>query len=324
MSKLLKEAFGWFTNPLLSEELLVPSESSWSDSRLLLIHLLLRLRGLSVLLLVVFGLSGAGFNRAARGLVVDAAGGLVVISDVRRLLGGRLSVGKTDRGGVVLKALGLFDLNLVRKRDLRALQSGRVVRSHDFHLDTEDTLSKANVLLSNVNVVVLGVTRRNHIPLLELHGFGTLPSQFSRHNDFTTLGLGLHNESECSVARSSNGTSFHELVLDGLSLGEGAKSSVVDTLSEKLNLWALLEPKSVLDLLGELVNTLSLVSHDWLGSGGSNDDFDLLGRSSDFNPGVTDRKTGFARVVLKFRIEKVVQLGEEDSVLNLASLKALV
>lgn len=68
------------------------------------------------------------------------------------------------------------------------------------HLDTQDTLAQQNVAHSAVNVVANGVTGADHVAVLELHGLGTGSAQLAGHNDLATLGAGLHDEAQHTVA----------------------------------------------------------------------------------------------------------------------------
>lgn len=67
-----------------------------------------------------------------------------------------------------------------------------------------------------------------------LHGLGSGGSQLTGDDDLATLGSGLHDESEDSVARSSDGESTEELVSERLGLGDGRESSVLNLLGVEL------------------------------------------------------------------------------------------
>ena len=55
---------------------------------------------------------------------------------------------------------------------------------------------------SGVDVMPPGVTGVNHETVCELHGLGTLATQLAGHNNLATLGAGLHNEAEDTIAGS--------------------------------------------------------------------------------------------------------------------------
>lgn len=71
----------------------------------------------------------------------------------------------------------------------------------DLHLDldTQDTLSEENVSDGVVDKVNGGLTRVDHESVGELHGLGSGGPEFTRDDDLTTLGTGLHDESEDTV-----------------------------------------------------------------------------------------------------------------------------
>jgi hypothetical protein len=97
-----------------------------------------------------------------------------------------------------------------------------------------------------------------------LHGLGSGSSQLTGDDDLATLGAGLHDESEDTVAGSSNGETTEELVSEGLGLSNGGKSSVLDLLGIELK-----------RVLGELhtpqvptrCNSVSISSGSWVKEG---------------------------------------------------------
>lgn len=62
------------------------------------------------------------------------------------------------------------------------------------------TLSKQNVTDSRINVVVNRVSAVNHQAIHKLHGLGSLTSQLTRDNNFTTPGSTLHDETQHTIA----------------------------------------------------------------------------------------------------------------------------
>ena len=69
-------------------------------------------------------------------------------------------------------------------------------------LDSKDTLSEENVSACDIDVVVGWVSGVNHQTVDELHGLGTLTTQFTRHDNLNTLGAGFHDETKNTVAGS--------------------------------------------------------------------------------------------------------------------------
>ena len=64
----------------------------------------------------------------------------------------------------------------------------------DFEDDVSLTLSEVNMSDGHVDVMCCGMTTVNHKTINKFHGLGSLTSQFSRHDYFTTLGSTLHNK----------------------------------------------------------------------------------------------------------------------------------
>ena len=65
-----------------------------------------------------------------------------------------------------------------------------------------------------VDVVVDGITGLEHVAVLELHGLGTLGSQFTRDDDFATLGTVLHDVTEDTVACAAHSEAAQQLVAE--------------------------------------------------------------------------------------------------------------
>ena len=62
----------------------------------------------------------------------------------------------------------------------------------------------------------------------ELHALGTSGPELSRNDDFATLGTRLHDESQHTVAGPSDGQAIEQLVSEGLALGDGRETTVLD------------------------------------------------------------------------------------------------
>lgn len=61
-------------------------------------------------------------------------------------------------------------------------------------------MAKEDVANGVVNEIASGLTRVDHEPVSELHGFGTSSAEFARHNNFATLGTRLHDKAEDTIA----------------------------------------------------------------------------------------------------------------------------
>lgn len=115
----------------------------------------------------------------------------------------------------------LQDGNHIGKGLLWPDLSCRVPVKHNFHPDTQNTLTKENVANSFVNVVAGRLTRvdlkvhialsfavvnktlklsAHHETIHELHGLRTRTTELSGHNNLATLGTGLHDETHNTVA----------------------------------------------------------------------------------------------------------------------------
>ena len=80
--------------------------------------------------------------------------------------------------------------------------NGVSVRPIDRHFDfdAKHTLSEQYMTHSVVNEVSGRLTRVDHEPVGELHRLSTSSTQFSGNNNFTALGIRLHNETKDTVA----------------------------------------------------------------------------------------------------------------------------
>merc|ERR1712064_134888 len=106
----------------------------------------------------------------------------------------------------------------------------------------------------------------DHQTINELHGLGSLSPQLSADNNLATLGSRLHDESEDTIASSSDCKTSNELVSERLSLGDGAQTTGGNLLSIEFNssLW---EVESLLNQTGQFSDPSSLFSENILGSG---------------------------------------------------------
>ena len=220
-------------------------------------------------------------------------------------LGGLSAVVLADRLEDSLLLLGLDNGDSVRESLLGTGLALRVGAAHDLDLDTQDTLSEENVTGSVVDEVLGGLTRVNHEAVGELHGLGTGSTELTRDNNLTTLGTRLHNETEDTIAGTSNGKTVQKLVSEGLALSDGGETTVLD-LGGVEGDGVLGELESLLDERGELANAAALLTENLLGVGGSDDDVGNGGGDADLDAGVT--------LLSELALEELVKLGVEDTV----------
>ena len=139
----------------------------------------------------------------------------------------------------------------------------------------------------------------------ELHALRTGSPQLTRDDDLATLGTALHDESQHTVARPSDGKTIEKLVAEGLALGDGGETTVLDLGGVQRDA-VLGELEALLDERGEFTDATALLSEDLLCVGCADDDVGDGGRNADLD----------ARVALlgKFALEELVELGVEDTV----------
>ena len=76
-----------------------------------------------------------------------------------------------------------------------------VANSH-FNLDTKDTLTEHDVPDGVVDEVKGRLTGVDHETVRELHRLGTRGTELARDDNLATLGTGLHDETENTIART--------------------------------------------------------------------------------------------------------------------------
>lgn len=213
-----------------------------------------------------------------------------------------------DSDGVLLR---LEDLDVIGKSGLGAHLAFGVGGSHDLHANADDTSLHLNVAVSLVDEDLSGGTRGDHVSILELHGLGSLGSQLTRHHDLNTLGSVLHDESQDTIGGSSDGQTVEQLVSQGLGLGSGGQTSVVDSLGVQLNR-LVSETETSLDQSGEFSDSSTLLTEDTSGSGGSDDDLSSHRGDSDLNTGVS--------ILSQDAGQELVQLSVENAILDVLLL----
>jgi hypothetical protein len=177
--------------------------------------------------------------------------------------------------------------------------------AHDLNLDTEDTLAEQDVAGSVVNEVLGGLTGVDHETVSELHALGTGGPELSGNNNLATLSARLHDEPQDTVASPSDGQTIEKLVSEGLALGDGGETTVLN-LGGVEGDGVLGELESLLDERGELTDAATLLSKNLLGVCGADDDVGDSGGDADLDAGVA--------LLGQLALEELVQLGVEDTV----------
>ena len=226
------------------------------------------------------------------GLLGLELGSLGTVVDARGLEDGLLLLGLDNGDGVGKSLLG-------------AGLALRVGAPHDLDLDTEDTLAEEDVAGGAVDEVESGLAGVDHEAVGELHGLGAGSAQLTRDNNLATLGAGLHDEAEDTVARAADGETVEELVAEGLALGDGGETAVLD-LGGVEGDGVLGELEALLDEGGELADAAALLTENLLGVRGADDDVGHSGGDADLDAGVA--------LLGQLALEELVELGIEDAV----------
>lgn len=156
-----------------------------------------------------------------------------------------------------------------------------------------------------VDELLGGLTGVNHEAVGELHGLGTGGTELARDDDLATLGARLHDEAQDTVAGTTDGQAVEELVAEGLALGDGGQTAVLDLGGVEGDA-VLGELESLLDEGGELADAATLLAEDLLSVGGADDDVGNSGGNADFDTRVS--------LLGQLALEELVQLGVEDTV----------
>mmetsp|Transcript_18878 Transcript_18878/g.25601 ORF Transcript_18878/g.25601 Transcript_18878/m.25601 type:complete len:200 (+) Transcript_18878:259-858(+) len=184
---------------------------------------------------------------------------------------------------------------------------------HDSHLDSENTLTHKNMADSSIDVVDSRLAGLDHVAISELLTLGSLATNLSGHRHLSTLGARLHNESEDTVASTTDGKASQKLVLKRFGLSLCAKAAVGHALGVELDS-TLREVESLLHNRGQLADSLALLAEHILGAGGLDDDLSAERSHADLNTGVSDLGELLA--------EQLVDLGVEHAVRHELSLLA--
>lgn len=216
--------------------------------------------------------------------------GAVVLAD--GLGNGGLLLGVEDGDGVGQRLLGT------------GLALG-VRAAHDLNLDTEDTLAEQDVTGGAVDEVLGRLAGVDHEAVGELHGLGTGSTELSRDDNLASLGAGLHDEAEDTIAGTADSQTVKELVAEGLALGDGGQTTVLDLGGVERDA-VLRELEALLNQARELADATTLLAENLLGVGGADDDVGDGGGDADFDAGVT--------LLSQLALEELVQLGVENTV----------
>lgn len=242
-------------------------------------------------------LSGSSLTLTLLGSTLSLSGGLSSLGLRTVILGHWLDdwvlVLWLDNGDRVGEGLGWSNLSF------------GVRSTHDLDLDTEDTLAEENVAGGGVDEVLGWLTGVDHESVGELHGLGTSGAQLTGNDNLATLGTRLHNETEDTIAGTTDSETVEELVAEGLALGDGGETTVLDLGGVEGDgvLWEL---ETLLDQGGEFANATSLLAEDFLGVSCADDDVGDGGGDADFDTGVS--------LLSKLALEELVQLGVEDTI----------
>jgi len=215
----------------------------------------------------------------------------------------RLRDGGED-GGLLL---GLHDGNHVGKRGLGAHLALRIPRQHDLDLDTQNSLAQEDVTDSGVNKVLGGLTRVDHESVNELHGLGTSTAELARDDNLATLGTGLHDVADNTVASATDSNTVEEFVLEGLALSNSAETAEGNLLSVQLDS-VLRELETLLDQGGQLADATTLNTENLLSLGSTDDDLGTGRGHTDLNTRVT--------LSSELALEELVQFGVENTIGN--------
>jgi len=196
-------------------------------------------------------------------------------------------------------------------RDLGTHAAIGIVRKHDDNLKTTDTRAHENVLLGDILVDNARITRLHHVTVTESHAVGTLGTSLATDRDLATTSTRLHNETDDTVASTTDGKTLEKLVLERLALSHGAETTVHDTLNIELNL-TVTEAETLLNDGGKLTDALTVLTKNCLGASSTDDDLSASGS-------VTNLNTSKA-LITEHAGHELAKLAVENSICNKLSL----
>lgn len=125
-------------------------------------------------------------------------------------------------------------------------------------------------IVSPFHLLLRDMLRKSYSTYSELHGLGTSSTELARDDNLATLSTGLHDETEDTVAGSSDSKTVEELITEGLALSDGGETAVLD-LGGIEGDGVLGELEALLDEGGEFADAAALLAEDFLGVGGADD-----------------------------------------------------
>lgn len=123
---------------------------------------------------------------------------------------------------------------------------------------------------SIINKVPGRLARVDHESVCELHGLGTSSTELSGYNDLTTLSTRLHNETEDTIASTTDGKTTEKLVAEGLALSNSRKTTVLNLFGVEFQ-GVFGELETLLDKSGEFTDATTLLTKNFLGVGSTDD-----------------------------------------------------
>lgn len=182
---------------------------------------------------------------------------------------------------------------------------------HDADLDADGTSAEVDVAAGFIDELLAGGTGLDQVTVTELHGLTTLTADLTGDDAFATLATGLHDEADDTHSGTADGELVDELEAEGLALGHGAEAAVLDAVDEE-GKTAGLVLEALLDEGHEFAHAAALVTEDFAGLGGLDDDFDAVGGDAVFDASEA--------IFREFALEELEEFGEVDTVTDDLSL----
>jgi hypothetical protein len=184
-------------------------------------------------------------------------------------------------------------------------------RLHDADLDTDGTSAEVDVAASFIDEHFAGSTGLDHVTVTKLHGLATLTADLTRDDAFATLASGLHDEADDTHSGTADGELVDELEAERFGLSHGAEAAVLDAVNEEGETSGLVV-EALLDEAHEFAHAAALVTKDFAGFGGLDDDFDAAGSDAVFNTSEA--------IFGEFALEEFIEFSEVDTVTDDLSL----
>mmetsp|Transcript_22982 Transcript_22982/g.39103 ORF Transcript_22982/g.39103 Transcript_22982/m.39103 type:complete len:229 (-) Transcript_22982:63-749(-) len=200
---------------------------------------------------------------------------------------------------------------------MRIFESWLIFRQHNKNFDAQNTLAQFDVANGRVDIVVDRLTRLDHVAVTEDHCFGTLTTQFARHNNFDTFGFGLHDEAHDAVARTTHSQTAQQFVAQRLGLSHSTQTAVIHTFSIQFQrtVW---EFETFLHDRCQLTNALTFLAEHIFGARGANNDFSARRCSANFYSTISIFSKFCCQQFIQFRFEDTI--GDEFAFFSCGSL----